>query len=171
MIDQKQFRPDLFYRLSVFPIELPALRDRPEDVRLLVQHFATMYANRVQKPLTGIAEEFMEAVACHSWPGNIRELQNFVERSVILSTGSVLNGSLPSPPRACRTSEPTTLEDADRSHILHTLLQTAGVVGGPHGAAARLGLKRTTLISMMRRLGISPLDRATTLSRETAAVG
>ena len=171
MIDERQFRADLFYRLSVFPIELPALRDRPEDIRLLVHHFTAVYADRVQKPITAIAEEFMEALARHPWPGNIRELQNFVERSVILSTGPVLNGSLPVFPRGSKESAPTTLEEADRSHILQTLLQTEGVVGGPNGAAARLGLKRTTLISMMRRLGISSLGRSTTLSRAVASVG
>jgi formate hydrogenlyase transcriptional activator len=170
MIDERQFRADLFYRLSVFPIELPALRDRLEDIHLLVHHFATMYADRVQKPITAIAEEFMEALARHPWPGNVRELQNFVERSVILSHGPVLNGSLPEIPRAAKESAPTTLEEADRSHILQTLLRTEGVVGGPNGAAARLGLKRTTLISMMRRLGISPLGRLSTLSRATASV-
>ena len=171
MIDERQFRADLFYRLSVFPIELPALRDRPEDIRLLVHHFTAIYADRVQKPITAIAEEFMEALARHTWPGNIRELQNFVERSVILSNCPVLNGSLPSPPRAAKESAPTTLEEVDRSHILQILLQTEGVVGGANGAAARLGLKRTTLISMMRRLGISPLGRLSTLSRATASVG
>jgi formate hydrogenlyase transcriptional activator len=170
MIDERQFRADLFYRVSVFPIELPALRDRPEDIRLLVHHFTTMYAERVQKPITAIAEEFMEALARHPWPGNIRELQNLVERSVILSNGPVLNGSLPQIPRALKEPAPTTLEEADRSHILQTLLQTEGVVGGPNGAAARLGLKRTTLISMMRRLGISPLGRLSTFGRATASV-
>jgi formate hydrogenlyase transcriptional activator len=171
MTDERKFRADLFYRLSVFPIELPALRDRPEDIRLLVHHFTAMYADRVQKPITAIAEEFMGALARHPWPGNIRELQNFVERSVILSTGPVLNGSLPEIPRAPKESAPSTLEEADRSHILQTLLQTEGVVGGPNGAAARLGLKRTTLISMMRRLGLSALGRSTTFSRATASVG
>jgi transcriptional regulator with GAF, ATPase, and Fis domain len=171
MIDERQFRADLFYRLSVFPVLLPALRDRPEDIRLLVHHFAMMYADRVQKPITGIAEEFMEGLARHPWPGNIRELQNFIERSVILSTGPLLNGSLPAATRASQGSTSATLEDADRSHILQTLLQTDGVVGGPNGAAARLGLKRTTLISMMRRLGINYLSRSTTLSRATASVG
>ncbi len=170
MINERQFRTDLFYRLSVFPIELPALRDRPEDIRLLVHYFTAMYADRVQKPITAIAEEFMEALARHPWPGNIRELQNFVERSVILSVGPVLNGSLPRAPRGSKECLPTTLEEADRSHILQTLLETEGVVGGPKGAAARLGLKRTTLISMMRRLGISSLSRSTTLGRATASV-
>jgi transcriptional regulator with GAF, ATPase, and Fis domain len=155
MVKERQFRTDLFYRLSVFPIELPALRERPEDIRLLVHHFAMHYAARMQKRITAISEEFMTAVEQHSWPGNIRELQNFIERSVILSTGSVLSGSLPALPGTLKLSAAMTLEDADRSHILQTLQQTEGVVGGPNGAAARLGLPRTTLISKMRQLGIN----------------
>ena len=155
MVDQRQFRADLFYRLSVFPIELPPLRERPEDIRLLVHHFAMDYAARMRKPITAISEEFMEALARHSWPGNVRELQNFIERSVILSNGPVLNGSLPDLTCAAKASAPVTLEEAERSHILQTLGQTEGVVGGPNGAAARLGLPRTTLISKMKRLGIN----------------
>src|SRR6266849_2471853 len=99
MIEERQFRTDLFYRLNVFPIELPPLRERPEDIRSLVHHFAMDYADRMQKPITAISEEFMDALARHSWPGNVRELQNFIERSVILTTGAVLNGSLPEPTR------------------------------------------------------------------------
>src|SRR6266851_4054492 len=95
MVDERQFRADLFYRLSVFPIELPPLRDRSEDIPLLVQHFAMDYAARMNKRITAISEEFMAALVRHSWPGNVRELQNFIERSVILSTGAVLRGSLP----------------------------------------------------------------------------
>jgi formate hydrogenlyase transcriptional activator len=95
MAGERKFRTDLFYRLSVFPIELPPLRERPEDIRLLVHHFALDYAVRMQKPITSVSEEFMAALARHSWPGNIRELQNLIERSVILSDGPVLNGSLP----------------------------------------------------------------------------
>jgi formate hydrogenlyase transcriptional activator len=155
MIDGREFRADLFYRLSVFPIVLPPLRERPEDIRLLVHHFAMDYARRMRKPITAIAEQFMEALEHHSWPGNVRELQNLIERSVILSKGPVLNGSLSDLTCASKTSVPLTLEDAERSHILQTLRQTGGVVGGPDGAAARLGLRRTTLISMMRRLGIN----------------
>jgi transcriptional regulator with GAF, ATPase, and Fis domain len=156
MVDERQFRADLFYRLSVFPIELPPLRDRSEDIPLLVQHFAMDYAARMNKRITAISEEFMTALVRHSWPGNVRELQNFIERSVILSTGAILKGSLPELTCTPKSSAPVTLEDAERSHILQTLSRTEGVVGGPNGAAARLGLKRTTLISMMRRLGIHP---------------
>ncbi len=156
MIEDRQFRTDLFYRLSVFPIELPPLRERPEDIQLLVRHFTMGYADRMQKSITSIADELMAALVRHTWPGNVRELQNFIERLVILSTGAVLDGSLPELTYAPKSSTPVTLEEAERSHILETLLGTEGVVGGPNGAAARLGLKRTTLISMMRRLGINP---------------
>jgi formate hydrogenlyase transcriptional activator len=161
MIDERQFRADLFYRLSVFPIELPPLRDRPEDIRSLVQHFAMDYAARMRKPITAISEEFMDALVRHSWPGNVRELQNLIERSVILSASVVLSGS---PPELTNTrrgdstspnvSEPVTLEEAERSHILQTLEQAKGVIGGRNGAAARLGLPRTTLIAKMKRLGM-----------------
>jgi formate hydrogenlyase transcriptional activator len=129
-----------------------------------------MHADRVQKPITAISEEFMAALARHPWPGNIRELQNFIERSVILSTGPVLNGSLPEVSRASKESAPVTMEQADRSHILQTLLRTEGVVGGPNGAAARLGLKRTTLISMMRRLGINSGRSLALQARSVASV-
>src|SRR6202046_996496 len=95
MVDDREFRADLFYRLSVFPVELPPLRERPEDIRLLVHHFAMDYADRMQKPIKGISEEFMSVLARHPWPGNVRELQNWIERSVILSTGTVLKGPLP----------------------------------------------------------------------------
>jgi formate hydrogenlyase transcriptional activator len=161
LIEEGQFRADLFYRLNVFPIELPPLRDRPEDIRLLVHHFAMDYGARVRKPITAISEEFMTAVAWHCWPGNVRELQNFIERSVILSTDGVLRGPLPE--RICitpdgskwsKSSVPVTLEQAQSSHILQTLQETKGVVGGRNGAAARLGLPRTTLMYKMRRLGI-----------------
>jgi formate hydrogenlyase transcriptional activator len=167
MIEAQQFRTDLFYRLSVFPIALPPLRERPEDIRLLVHHFAMDYGARMQKPITAVAEEFLKALERHSWPGNVRELQNFIERSVILSTGPVLDGSVAE--LTCTThdgskepkvSAPVTLEQAERSHIVQTLLQTEGVIGGPNGAAARLGLPRTTLISKMGRLGIRNFERS-----------
>ena len=175
MVEERQFRTDLFYRLSVFPIEVPPLRERLEDIRLLVQHFARDYADRMQKPIGAIAEEFMAALERHSWPGNVRELQNFIERSVILATGTVLNGSLPEPTHTThddsqgpQLSAPVTLEQAQRSHILQTLQQTEGVVGGQNGAAARLGLPRTTLIAKMRRLGISAFQTSSAPVRATA---
>ncbi len=175
MIEERQFRADLFYRLSVFPIELAPLRERPEDIRLLVQHFARDYADRTQKPIGAISEEFMAALERHSWPGNVRELQNLIERSVILATGAVLNGSVPE--LTCTThdgskwpnlSAPVTLEEAVRSHILQALLQTRGVIGGPNGAAGRLGMPRTTLIAKMKRLGIN-CEQSSTLPVRTAA--
>jgi formate hydrogenlyase transcriptional activator len=170
MIDERQFRADLFYRLSVFPIELPPLRDRPEDVRLLVHHFAMDYAARMHKPIKAISEEFMEALARHSWPGNVRELQNFIERSVILSTGGVLSGSLPQLTCTLKLSGAVTLEEAERSHILQILQQTEGTIGGRNGAAAKLGLPRTTLIAKMKRLGISASGKSSTSARAIAAV-
>jgi formate hydrogenlyase transcriptional activator len=169
MTEERQFRADLFYRISVFPITLPPLRERPEDIRLLSHHFAMNYANRMRKPITAIAEEFVADLERHSWPGNARELQNIIERSVILSTGAVLNGSL-SELTYTKLSAPVTLEEADRSHILQALKQTSGVVGGRNGAAARLGLRRTTLISKMKRLGISPLQNSPRLARALASV-
>jgi formate hydrogenlyase transcriptional activator len=162
MVDQRQFRADLFYLLNVFPIEIPPLRDRPEDIRLLVHHFAMNYAARMRKPITDTSGELMAVLARHSWPGNVRELQNFIERSVILSTGAVLCGSLPGLTHTTpdgvngsKISTPVTLKQAEHSHILRTLQQTDGVIGGRNGAAARLDLPRTTLIHKMKRLGIS----------------
>ncbi|MGD0301981.1 MAG: sigma 54-interacting transcriptional regulator, partial [Bryobacteraceae bacterium] len=158
MVDEREFRADLFYRLSVFPIELPPLRERREDIPSLVHHFVKVYADRMGKPFTSIAEEFMMGLERYSWPGNIRELQNFIERSVILADGAVLNGSLPELPRTSEVSAPVTFDEASRSHILQTLHETGGVVGGPNGAASRLGMKRTTLVAKMKRLGVGPLQ-------------
>jgi formate hydrogenlyase transcriptional activator len=161
----------------VFPIELPPLRDRPEDIRLLVHHFAMDYASRMHKGITAISENFMAALARHSWPGNIRELQNFIERSVILSTGVVLHGPLPElthitqdGSRWSKSSAPVTLKQAEGSHILETLQQTEGVVGGRNGAAARLGLPRTTLIAKMQRLGINLGQSSASPVRAVASV-
>jgi formate hydrogenlyase transcriptional activator len=177
MISERQFRADLFYRLGVFPIELPPLRDRPEDIRLLARHFAMGYAARMHKRITAISEEYMAALVRHSWPGNVRELQNLIERSVILSTNDMLSGSLPE--RAHTTqdgskwsmpSTPVTLEQAESSHILETLQQTKGVIGGRNGAAARLGLPRTTLIYKIKRLGINREQSSAFRVRAVAAL-
>ena len=149
----------------MFPIDLPPLRERPADIRLLVHHFAMDYAARMRKRITGISEEFMTALERHSWPGNVRELQNLIERSVILSTGAVLGGSLPEVTGTLKLSAAVTLEEAERSHILQTLQKTEGAVGGRGGAAARLGLPRTTLISKMRRLGINRAQSSALLAR------
>jgi formate hydrogenlyase transcriptional activator len=162
MVDNRKFRADLFYRLSVFPIELPPLRERHEDIRLLVDHFAMDYAARMNKRITAISLEFMTALVRHSWPGNVRELQNFIERSVILSSDDVLRGPLlitADGSKWSTSSAPVTLEQAESSHILQTLQETKGVIGGRNGAAARLGLPRTTLMYKMQRLGIENRGR------------
>ncbi len=165
MMNERQFRADLFYRLGVFPIALPPLRERPEDIRLLVHHFAMHYAARMHKQIAAVSQEFMAGLVRHSWPGNVRELQNLIERSVILSTSAVLSGSLPELPQPTqdgskwsKTSMPVTLLDWQISHILRTLQETKGVLGGRNGAAVRLGLHRTTLIAKMKRLGITALS-------------
>ena len=156
MVHEREFRAELFYRLSVFPIELPPLRERPEDIPSLVQHFAMAYAARMRKPIEHIPDDVMTALVRYDWPGNVRELQNFIERSVILTRGAELRA-----PIAELVNQGTpnwvlrTLADADRTHIIATLRQTNRVVGGQNGASAKLGLKRTTLITKMRNLGIS----------------
>jgi transcriptional regulator with GAF, ATPase, and Fis domain len=171
MVDERQFRSDLYYRLSVFPIELPPLRDRPDDIRLLVHYFAMYYAARMQKRITAISDDFVEPLVRHSWPGNVRELQNFIERSVILLSGTVLSDSLTElthtahqGSRGRELCAPVTLEEAQRSHILQTLEETGGVIGGRNGAAARLGLPRTTLIAKMKRLGLNSSQRLPALA-------
>ncbi len=164
MVARGQFRSDLYYRLNVFPILLPALRERREDIPSLVMHFVETFSRRMGKPVESIPPETMAAFQWYSWPGNIRELQNLVERAVILSR----DGVLPNPLHKKQTEVTTptqhrfpvfpssmTLEDSDRTLILETLEQAGWVVGGPRGAAAKLGLKRTTLLAMMRRLDIS----------------
>jgi formate hydrogenlyase transcriptional activator len=145
MVDERQFRADLFYRLSVFPIELPPLRDRREDIHLLVHHFAMDYAARLRKRITAISEEFMALVAWHSWPGNVRELQNFIERSVLLSTSSVLTGTLPEVNHTRRdgsnASTHGTLEQGARLHSSKPLQGTRCAIGVRSGAAGRTSLR------------------------------
>jgi formate hydrogenlyase transcriptional activator len=154
LIAEKQFRMDLYYRLNVFPIELPPLRRRAEDIPLLVAHFVHKYAGRMSKQISYIARQSMDSLTRYPWPGNIRELQNFIERAVVLTRGEVLQiPGLPTLP-ASRT-EPVTLVDAERDHILKALDESNWVVGGKCGAAARLGVKRTTLIDKIRKRGLS----------------
>jgi formate hydrogenlyase transcriptional activator len=157
MVKRREFRDDLYYRLNVFPIQLPPLRARHEDVPLLVAHFVEIYSRRMGKQIEHIPAETMSALSFYQWPGNIRELQNFIERSVILSAGTVLR-----PPLAELKHSPEleslgaiTLEEAERDHIRKTLEYTRWVVAGPNGAAARLGVKRSTLYFRMQKLGIS----------------
>jgi formate hydrogenlyase transcriptional activator len=150
-------RSDLYYRLNVFPIPVPPLRERREDIPLLVRHFLKSFAEQMGKRIDEIPPVVMDALANHSWPGNIRELQNFVERSAILSSGNVLRcpiASLQSAPEA-EPPRRMTLMDAERDHIRKTLEHTRWVVAGPRGAAARLGIKRSTLYFRMQKLGIS----------------
>ena len=164
MVARGQFRSDLYYRLNVFPIMLPALRERREDIPALVTHFVNLFSRRMGKQVDSIPPETMAAFQWYSWPGNIRELQNLVERAVIVSQDGVLPNPLHK--RQTELSVPSlhhnrgfhssmTLEDSDRALILETLEQAGWIVGGPRGAAAKLGLKRTTLLAKMRRLGIS----------------
>jgi formate hydrogenlyase transcriptional activator len=157
MVSERRFRMDLYYRLNVFPIELPALRERTDDIPLFVDHFLRTSKCRQPGSIERVPDHVMAALVRYDWPGNIRELQNFIQRSVILTKDDVelrapvaelTNKGMPMP-GAC------TLEDADRAHIISTLRETNWVVGGRNGAAARLGLNRTTLISKMRKLGIS----------------
>ncbi len=157
MVKQGKFRSDLYYRLNVFPVLLPPLRDRREDIPALVQHFVELYARRMGKQIEDISPETMSALSSHQWPGNIRELQNFIERSVILSSGTVLHPPLAELKRSVEVESlgAITLEEAERDHIRKTLEHTRWVVAGPHGAAARLGIKRSTLYFRMQRLGIS----------------
>jgi DNA-binding NtrC family response regulator len=160
MMADKQFREDLYFRLSVFPIRLPSLRDRAEDIPLLARHFVDLYAQRMGKRIETIPAETMESIWRYRWPGNIRELQNFIERSVILSGGMVLSAPLSElqgriAKVAAGRAAIDTLDEAERHHILKALEETKWVIGGPSGAASRLGLKRTTLLSKMERLGIS----------------
>jgi len=157
MVSKKQFRSDLYYRLNVFPIAVPPLRDRLQDIPLLVEHFVKTFSEQMGKQIREVPAEVMEALVSHSWPGNIRELQNFVERSVILSPGNVLRPPLANLKTAAATESPEaiTLEEAERNHIRKILEYTRWVVSGPNGAAARLGIKRSTLYFRMQRLGIS----------------
>ena len=156
MVEAKEFRADLFYRLSVFPVSLPQLRDRAEDIPALARHFMTQFAARMNKVVDFIPAETMQSMIAYHWPGNIRELQNFMERGVILSEGSTFQP--PFTPLLRKTTAVAvgrkTLEDAMRDHILQALDQTKWVLGGRQGTAAYLGVARTTLIAKMRRLGI-----------------
>jgi formate hydrogenlyase transcriptional activator len=171
MVQERTFRADLFYRLNVFPIALPPLRERPEDIPMLVEHFVRKFSDRMNKSISHISDEVMETLRQYYWPGNIRELQNVIERAIILSSGpdlclpqielrpNMIAGEQPKPAR--------TLADAERNHILGVLRQVGGVVGGRNGAAARLGLARTTLIFKMRKLGIAP-EKAAVVSDRTS---
>jgi formate hydrogenlyase transcriptional activator len=155
-----QFRSDLYYRLKVFPVTLPPLRERREDIPLLVRYFLSSHSKRMGKRIETIPPETMQALVNWRWPGNIRELENFMERSVILSSGSTLRSPLAELQAAAEPggSTDTKLESAERDHILRVLRECKGMIGGEGGAADRLGLKRTTLNSKMKKLGIQRRD-------------
>ena len=159
MILEKQFRSDLYYRVNVFPIHVPPLRDRPDDIPLLVEHFVQQAARRLRKTIDTIPPEIVDALIRYQWPGNIRELENVIERAVILSPGPVLRLSLRDLKSRITPGQNTdrhqTLEEVERNHILKTLKETGWVLSGPSGAAARLGLNRSTLYFRMKKLGIA----------------
>jgi len=157
MVEEQSFRSDLYYRLNVFPVTVPPLRDRPEDIPLLVRHFAQKFALRMTRAIETIPADAMKAMQHYHWPGNVRELENFIERAVILSRGSVLTVPLAELKSASgeRLSSTDRLDVAEREHILRVLKSAKLVIGGPAGAAAQLGMKRTTLQSKMHRLGIT----------------
>src|ERR1700745_2356453 len=164
MVKRNEFRSDLYYRLNVFPIPLPPLRERREDIPALVKHYVETFSRRMGKEITNIPREALDAFTSYAWPGNVRELQNLIERAVIRSDDRVLANPLLSPARNVVEANPikvnlvgpeVTFEDSQRSLILQALHASGWIVGGPRGAAARLRLKRTTLISKMKKLGIS----------------
>jgi formate hydrogenlyase transcriptional activator len=164
MVAAKEYRPDLYYRLNVFPVTIPPLRERPEDIPLLVRFFAQKFSRRMKKPIERISAATSAGLAQYHWPGNVRELENVIERAVILSRGAELEiplGELgiKTDQRAAASIEssvnPSTMQSVEREHILRVLEEVKWVVAGPTGAAARLGMKRTTLQARMRKLGIS----------------
>jgi formate hydrogenlyase transcriptional activator len=155
----REFRSDLYYRLHVFPVLMPPLRERGKDIELLVRYFVQKFSRRMNKQIETIPSEAMNALTRWEWPGNVRELENFIERSVILSEGTILNVPM-SELRSVYGSgrSDTTLEGLEREHILRVLRETGGVISGLRGAAARLGMKRTTLQSRMQKMGITRAD-------------
>jgi formate hydrogenlyase transcriptional activator len=158
MVQEKRFRADLFYRLNVFPIQLPLLRERDEDIPLLIRHFASKFAQQMNKKINHIPSELMDILRQHDWPGNVRELMNVVERAVIMSTGPELQLSTRELRPLVKHPTPSaivTLATVERDHILNVLQEVRWVVGGRDGAAARLGIPRTTLLYRMRKLGIT----------------
>ena len=158
LVSDKQFRRDLYYRLRVFPIRLPSLRNRREDIPLLVRSFVAKFSGSMHKEVTCISIEAMNAMTQYSWPGNVRELENFIERCVILSENESLN--VPVTELTSNQRQPCTLnaqlQQLEKEHIMRALSEAKGVVSGPKGAAVKLGMKRTTLASRMHRLGIAP---------------
>ena len=154
MMDQKQFRPDLYYRLNVFPVRIPPLRERREDIPLLVQHFTQKYARQSDKQIGTVPAAIMQRLMRWDWPGNVRELENLIERSVILTTGSTLNVSLPARMTGAIDAVEVVGNFKEQARIVSVLRETKGRISGPGGAALRLGVKRSTLLDRMKKLGI-----------------
>ena len=157
MVKNGEFRSDLYYRLHVFPLSVPALQERSEDIPLLVRHFVDEYARRMNRRIETISPQAIEALTHYSWPGNVRELQNFIERAVILSPGNVLRPPLAELKEAAvhtASSKLSTLEQMEREHMLRVIRSSNWKIGGPNGAAARLGMKRQTLAYRIRKLKI-----------------
>jgi transcriptional regulator with GAF, ATPase, and Fis domain len=169
MVHRNEFRSDLYYRLNVFPVVLPPLRERREDIVPLVSYFVESFSRRIGKPINDIPKETLSAFKAYDWPGNIRELQNLIERAIILSDGGVLSNPLPALPIDILTVIPgqSTLKDSERAVILQALQSAAWVIGGAKGAAAKLGVKRTTLIAKMKKLGIYRPGRASDEDQDT----
>jgi formate hydrogenlyase transcriptional activator len=173
MVKRNEFRSDLYYRLNVFPVVLPPLRERQGDIPQLVLHFVEIYANRIGKRIKHIPAETLDAFRSYSWPGNVRELQNLVERAVIRSDDgvlpnplpAVLSNPLPTPNKNPAAPAKGKFVDSQRALVLEVLQKAGWVVGGPSGAAARLGLKRTTLVAKMKKLGISRPARQENMNR------
>jgi formate hydrogenlyase transcriptional activator len=156
MVENREFRSDLYYRLNVFPIRIPPLRDRPEDIPLLVRYFAQKYGRQMEKQIESIPAATLKKLSAWHWPGNIRELENFIERSVILTRGSALQVPVGELEKAGSGEGQAARHAGEREEIVRILRETNGRVSGPDGAAVRMGLKRTTLISRMKKLGIDP---------------
>jgi formate hydrogenlyase transcriptional activator len=171
MVQERKFRADLYYRLNVFPMALPALRERVDDIPLLVDHFVAKFSRQQNKSIDRISKEGMQALQDYSWPGNIRELQNCIERAVIMTTGRTLRLQLPEIAMGNVVPAGKTLADAERAHILAALRETNGVVGGESGAAVRLGVPRTTLIARMQKLGIGRVGRKQRVVPAVASTG
>ena len=183
MVQERKFRADLYYRLNVFPIYIPPLRERRDDIPLLVEHFVEVFARQQGKTIDSIPADIMMALGQYDWPGNIRELQNVIECGVVRTAGRVLSrhttaclaaadaqtGCRPISSPAAEPVSVRTLADAERAHITAILHETKGLVGGPHGAAAQLGVPRTTLIGRMQRLGISKLRNRSLASTQGLA--
>ncbi|HEX6715531.1 MAG TPA: sigma 54-interacting transcriptional regulator [Pyrinomonadaceae bacterium] len=158
MVEKKQFRSDLFYRLNVFPIRVPPLRERREDIPMLVQHFTEKYARQMNKQIDTVPEITVQKLQRWSWPGNIRELENLIERSVILTRNSTLSVSLPEKMNTAIDAASVVGNFEEHKKIIEVLRETKGRISGPNGAASRLGLKRSTLLDRMRKLGIDPRE-------------